>query len=890
MSTAGNEPNQPRDSIGKLPLEKPRPHPLLWPALGLIAGIWLSEQVGPTSGAARLVVFATPLVLLAILLSHVRRSVLAIGLAAVLALAVGFARHQDATSRPPNHIANVLGADSLLTRLAGRIVTTPVERPSIRRNMFLVFDPPARTQFVLAVEELRAADPPATAVGTLRVSVAATELGLRPGQRVELTGRLYSPRGPRNPGERDWSLWYRHQGIDAGLAVDGAAHVVPLAGVRSWYCAATDWLRGRVQGLLFEPFADHAADESVRLLDVMVLGQRSAADRDLNEAFLRAGGMHFLAVSGFHVGVLAVVSWWLPRRVFNRRRRTAALVMLLATVLYAIVAEPNAPVLRATIMVVLAGIAIMANRGLNPINWLALSSICLLMVSPLELFRAGFQLSFVMVLALVLLVPRVPFLWRRRLDPLSPDDKLSHEAQTWTELVWFQLRSWGGGLVVVCAVAWVISLPLVMLHFGRFAPWGWLGSMVLSPLVIATVVLGFATILVGVVPALFGISLPLLGIPLRLVTHALLAVVGLFEHFPAAVVECQPPPVGLVLVTYGGLLALALRRAWAARVTERDRVERPAVTGPLAHARGSVPRRPTWGSATPATVVAGAGAILLILAWVGWALVPTGGDGYDVHVLAVGNGSATVITTPRRRGVVCDSGTIANFDAGQTAARALRSLGVRRVERVLISHANFDHYSGLPTLLRTISVAEWSSNPYFVERGTREGPVGRLIDELPVGSCEPGVLRAGDRFPLDEATFEVLWPPDDLDESWPANDRSLVVRFAVGGRSVLLTGDIEDAALAALLAERRAGRVDLAADVLVAPHHGAVVDETAAFYRAVAPRVVVVSTATPRPKLRAMVADTLGPDCRVVMTGAAGAITIHMSADDDSLIETPLGG
>ena len=69
MSTAGNKPERPQGTIGKLPLESPPPHPLLWPALGLILGIWLSEQVGSAVGSGRVFVFVAPLVLLVVLLA-----------------------------------------------------------------------------------------------------------------------------------------------------------------------------------------------------------------------------------------------------------------------------------------------------------------------------------------------------------------------------------------------------------------------------------------------------------------------------------------------------------------------------------------------------------------------------------------------------------------------------------------------------------------------------------------------------------------------------------------------------------------------------------------------------------------------------------------------------
>ncbi|MHC4985199.1 MAG: ComEC/Rec2 family competence protein, partial [Planctomycetota bacterium] len=90
----------------------------------------------------------------------------------------------------------------------------------------------------------------------------------------------------------------------------------------------------------------------------------------------------------------------------------------------------------------------------------------------------------------------------------------------------------------------------------------------------------------------------------------------------------------------------------------------------------------------------------------------------------------------------------------------------------------------------------------------------------------------------DRTTVEALWPPEDISDGVVANDRSLVLRVVCDGRSVLLPGDVQADAQAALLAEG----ASLAADVLVLPHHGAWARTLPAFVRAVDPEVVLISS------------------------------------------------
>jgi competence protein ComEC len=275
--------------------------------------------------------------------------------------------------------------------------------------------------------------------------------------------------------------------------------------------------------------------------------------------------------------------------------------------------------------------------------------------------------------------------------------------------------------------------------------------------------------------------------------------------------------------------------------------------------------------------------------WLGWVFWPPANAGHAcvVHVLSVGSGSAVLVTTPEQHALLYDVGTIHNFDAGETAVQAARALGVRRLDALVLSHANFD-YSGTPTILNTLPTGRLLFSPYFEPAATDSPAVGQLLDLLPAASPPRSTLSAGDRFTLGAATIEVLWPAKGLDERWECNDRSVVLRLEANGRSVLLPGDIERDALRALLERHESGRIDLRSDVLIAPHHGAVVPrDTTAFYAAVAPRVVVCSTSHERAKLLEMLRETLGQNVRLISTHDAGAITIRTTRAGKIEIETP---
>lgn len=851
----------------------PRPAPFLAPALAFAVGIALSEACGPAPATLRWVIFAVPwLLAAAALVLHARAigkpALLSLWLAAI-ALPVGHARHQAATHLPPNHVAHLLADEPILTRLVGRVVTSPLTRPPRKLNPFLPFDPPPRTSFLVEAIELCVATPPVPVSGVVRVTVEAGEVAAGLGDLVELTGRIWRPRGPRNPGETDWARVSRLQGVYTGMSLEGAQYVRRLDASRPLPLRVLAAVRGYATGLLFDAHAridDGAAD----LLEAMVLGQRSAVDAAVDEAFFRTGAIHFLSVSGFHVGVLAGAAWFVMRRIARRSARAAAAATMVLLLAYALVAEPNAPFLRSAIMGVLGCVAVLIGRPFSVVNWLALSALCLLAINPLELFRAGFQLSFVQVLVLLTVAPRayrwlIQMFWRAPPGAVFPRD-----AETRRELAALLALRFLAALLSVSVCAWLASVPLILLHFEQFCPLAWLYSMVLSVPIGLLCIAGFVALLVNAVLPAGGLVAWLLGG----VATLLMRLVSWLASWPGASIELGTPPVWLVLATYvvGGLLvALWLRSA----PLDRD-----------ARARDSSERRRVIR--VRATLLAGAP---VVVAWVAWLVLPPpiARPACCVRVFSVASGSATSVSAADGRSILIDAGTNANVDVGEIIVRAMHTLGLRTLDAVCISHADVDHYSGAPTVYSRITAPPLRVHPRFEAAAHDEPTVRRMLAMLPATAKPLITLQRGDRLLLAAATLEVLWPPNDLDATWSENDRSLVIRLTCAGRSVLIPGDIESGAMRALLESHGTGSLDLRSDVLIAPHHGSTTAAATAaeFYRAVAPQVVVASTGRERSTLRALIRQALGKRCRLLTTREAGAVEVAIGDDGKLDVKTP---
>ena len=190
---------------------------------------------------------------------------------------------------------------------------------------------------------------------------------------------------------------------------------------------------------------------------------------------------------------------------------------------------------------------------------------------------------------------------------------------------------------------------------------------------------------------------------------------------------------------------------------------------------------------------------------------PAEGEAW-VTVLDVGQGLAAVVQT-RTHALVYDPGPLysAESDAGQrVVVPYLRALGVDTVDMLMVTHRDSDHAGGTASVQAALAVGELRSS----------------LPEIGGERC-----LAGQRWDWDGVSFEVLHPaPEDYALDGKSNHVSCVLRVSAGGRRLLLTSDIEARDEAALLA-RYPG--DLAADVLLVPHHGSRTSSTPEFLAAV---------------------------------------------------------
>jgi competence protein ComEC len=801
--------------------------PLL-PVAGLfVIGIY-ANRLAPHAPGWYLIIAA---VATALALTSFRRAGASVPAWCIAWLTLGVALSQLTASRyPDDHIAAYTSERPRFARIELKVVTPPRLLKSQGYRPL-----PPRQVARGEVTAVLTPDGWAPASGTILLSVSEPHATLRLGDTVRVTGMLHRPAGAANPGQFDWQTFYREQRIVAAVSVPHAANVTvlnspgpdPLGRARM---RVREWLeRGFPPG----DSTNHA------LLRALVLGDPDPELRDIQQEFVRTGTSHHLAISGMHVAIIGGLVCLLCR-LFRARPRRAVTLAIGIVILYGLLVLPSPPVIRSILLCAAVGGSLLLRREADAVQLLAASVLAMLVYHPADVFSAGFQLSFVTVLGLMLFT-RPVLEWVRSFrdidfviaEQVKPPPRI---VRVWRFFAWHGVQALAAG-----AVAWLVAAPLVAYHFYQLNPWAIAGSILLALPVLLALVAGVVKIvLTPLLPAAASKLLAILaGTPIQWMRD----LVSWLATLPGSdFVISRPHPA--MLLGYYLLLVLPL---WAAF---RRRIGR-------------------WARATPCLCVA----MLLIPLFRGKAPTPPPPDAARLTVLSVGAGQCVVLQLPSGKACLFDAGSSTLDDMADTCALpAMRHLGVTRIERVFVSHANADHYAAVAGILAHHPAAQLHLSPHF-EVHAGQSAAGRSLREWRKQEITFTTLSAGSELSLDDqTTVRVLWPP--LEMKLTPNDASLVLRVTHGGKSVLFTGDIQNVPLLALSSDP----VALKSDVLIAPHHGSSEPATKRFLEAVSPSWIVSSSdSTYSQKQRRF--DALVGHTPHYRTDRAGAVTVTISAD-----------
>ena len=643
----------------------------------------------------------------------------------------------------------------------------------------------ATTRLEVAIVRVRDSGEWAPCAGTARMFVTGKLTDLRAGDRFVAIAKHSTPTAPMNEGDVDFARYERSRRRLSRIVVEQPECVrVVDRGRLPWLQVFVLAMRSQVESLCLR----QVSDESAGLAAAMLIGSRDLVDPEQSDLFLVTGTIHLLAISGLNVGVF-VSLFWLLDRLSLLGPRTVFLGTCLGAVLYAVLVGGEAPVVRASVLVCVMAFAIGVQRNSNSWNALSAAVLVISIFQPLAILEVGTQLSFLSVGTLIYFARRSPEL-------VEPLDRLIAETRPWHVRFFRWIAQEIRSVLWINLVIWIVTTPLVWLHFHIVSPISILLN--LPAILFSHVVMwsGIATIAAGSInetlAAPFSQSLSR-SIDLAMWSLARSAsIYGSHAWLPS-------PPWWWVSVFYVAIVLFAIL---------------PALR----------PRRFTLLS--------------LVVVWFAislWLPNLSRTDKLRVSFLSVGHGLSVLVEAPNGKTVLYDCGSLSPPRSNARAiSGALWARGISRIDAVILSHADVDHFNTLPEILKRFSVGTVYVSPVMLEsRSPALLETVRAIESHKVPIRE---IRAGDRLSVDPQMRVETLHPTRRGILGTDNENSLVILLEHKNQRILLTGDLEQRGLSQLLDEE-----PIAVDVLLAPHHGSVRENPRAILEWANPKHVVIS-------------------------------------------------
>lgn len=755
--------------------------PLILVALLYVAGILLAPLPVPL---VSLFVFALTLLVLFAVWPAARR----VSLAALIILTgwINLTRHTAVLS--PNDLRRIVPFDENSGSVRGVLRETPSHRiPASRDQVY------SNTIAQLEVQAVALDQHDwQPAFGRIVVNTAGDlSPGFYAGQTVEINGILKIPSGAVAEGLFDYRNYLANQGIYYELAakltnywqIVGPPVPPPLA----------DRFRGWARKTL--ALGLPCEDESLFLEWALTLGWKTALTDNVSDPFIKAATYHIFAVDGLRIAIVSGILLGLMR-VIGIPRNFCALLTVPFLLFYAAMTGWPASAIRAIVMILVVFGGWILKRPSDLLNSLFAAAIIILLWEPRQLFQAGFQLSFFVVLAIILILPWFNQIGERVLkpDPLLPESlqprwkKLLHTPSVWTI-----------DLFLTSLAAWLGSIPLVAWYFHILTPSSGPANVIAVPLCGLVLICNLAGLL-------FGAWLPFAAVLFNNAGWFLMECIRVTSqwsaHWPAAYFYVPMPGLFTIGLYYFALLSFFT--GWVLK-------------GP----------RRIWKISC---------LVLLCLVWCGLWLHER--PDTRLTILPLGEGYGAYLRSNRSSDDwLIDCGNDASLEMVTTPY--LHAQGVNRLSHLVLTHGNIHYVGGGESLIKLFHPKTVLLNPVLSHSPNYRNITSFVRTNLPP---QPSP-KPGEHF----GPWTVLHP-DSARPSSRADDNAIVLLGDVDGARVLLLSNLGRIGQNALLSRTN----NLHADVLVAATSDSSGNSDEAPFsetllNAIQPRVIVIHDSPSHP-------------------------------------------
>ena len=374
----------------------------------------------------------------------------------------------------------------------------------------------------------------------IKLTFRKTEPVLSIGSRLTARGNLRPPMTPIYPNA------YHERRM---LSFEGIGAIGQIQEILTAEIAPNTIITEEIRNKITKRIKTQIPEETARLAIPLLIGNQRAVSPDLYNLFRSAGITHVLSVSGFHLSLLAIITFLFIRRFLAlfpciserySTKKIAGLITLIVASGYILISGMQVPALRSWIMMVLVLLALWCDRNALSVRSWTIAGTLLLLYRPELIFHIGFQLSFMAVLVLITLY--VPI--RRFLFPNKP---ASFAGYCFRFVI---------GICIIDILMTLMLTPLIIYHFNQYALYSAIGN------IMATLILSFwvmPLLFLSLILIPFGLeTIPLKGASIGL--EGLIIVCEKIASFPKALTNMPTFSTTALCWMTGGALLICLMR------------------------------------------------------------------------------------------------------------------------------------------------------------------------------------------------------------------------------------------------------------------------------------------------------------------------------------------
>lgn len=640
---------------------------------------------------------------------------------------------------------------------------------------------------------------------------------LKLGQTIFIQGKSKHPKKPSNPGEFNAYLYYRSIGVKRIVF----AKEIQILDKR------VDRLKQflyqiRKKGI--QQLEKIFVDKEAGFVNAVLLGERTKLDMELYQNMQSLGISHLLAISGLHISMIGLCIYYILRKRFLVNFFYAGFFSSIFLFLYGILVGESVSVIRAISMLVMVFIAEWLGRSYDIVSALSVSGVIILCLSPYQIFQMGFLLSFGAVLAIG--VPAKYFIQFFNVYKKNGDRYKFLES------------------IIVSIMIQIITVPIIAYHLFAFSPYSILLNLLVIPLMglfICSVILALGISFISLKLGIF------VGGLAHYIIQFLYGITKCFISLPFAQIQIGRPSIYQIIIYYSILLLCGYICKNYLKIynfiikNNRDSFKRCKIFQRIWKRIINIKMEYRYKEIFKIKYLRHLYGILVLVnihIFSICLLLPISDIKTKIYYMDIGQGDSIFIQSGREN-ILMDSGSTSNLKAGEYILEPmLKSLGIKKLDRVFLSHADQDHTNAFLYLVEQKEIEIGGVYLPFVAEWVKEYQY--IIKCLELANIPIYLIESGYSFQTSKGEFQCLSPIRGKEER-EINEQSLVFFYKEGDFKALFTGDAGKISEKKILETEKLQLEDIT--VLKIGHHGSYTASSEEFIRYCSPQYAMISYA-----------------------------------------------